>query len=353
MVGIINDNINFRKMKNLILYLLILIPVFVFNSCQNQDIEFDDYNYSTVYFAYQTPVRTLVMGEDIFDTSLDNEHKCKIMATMGGVYSNKKNVLIDVSVDNSLCDGLLFKSDNSTVEAMPSSYYTLSSGQITLAKGSIIGGVEVHFTDAFFEDPLALKNHYVIPLVMTDVQNADSILSGSAKVSNPIKTHADDWDIVPKNYVLYAVKYINTWAGNYLKRGKDVVTSSGATTTTIRHKEYVEYDEVCSLTTNSLTKANYPLVYKDANGININVNLILTFDDNGNCTVSSGTTNATASGNGSFVKDGEVKSWGNLDRDAIYLNYTVDLGTVQYTTTDTLVARDRGVAMETFNFILQ
>lgn len=340
-------------MKNIILYPLILISVLVFNSCQNQDVEFADNDYSTVYFAYQTPVRTLTMGEDVFDTSLDNLHKCKIMATMGGVYSNKNDVLINVSIDNSLCNGLLFKSDNSVVEAMPSSYYTLSSNQINLAKGSVIGGVEVQFTDAFFADPLALKKHYVIPLVMTGVQNADSILSGSAKVSNPIKTHPDDWDVAPKNYVLYAVKYINTWAGNYLKRGKDVVTASGATTTTLRHKQYVESDEVCSLSTGSLTETNYPLVYKDANGNNINVNLILTFDGNGNCTVKSGSSNATATGSGKFVKKGEKKSWGNVDRDALYLNYNVDLGTVQYNTTDTLVARDRGVTMETFDFILQ
>ena len=36
------------------------------------------------------PVRTLVMGEDEYDTALDNAHKCKINATMGGVYANKK-----------------------------------------------------------------------------------------------------------------------------------------------------------------------------------------------------------------------------------------------------------------------
>ena len=59
------------------------------NSCHNQEVEFPDYDYSAVYFAYQTPVRTIVLGEDIYDTSLDNQHKLKIYAAMGGVYENK------------------------------------------------------------------------------------------------------------------------------------------------------------------------------------------------------------------------------------------------------------------------
>ena len=35
------------------------------NSCHNQDVEFPDYKYSAVYFAYQTPVRTIVLGDDV------------------------------------------------------------------------------------------------------------------------------------------------------------------------------------------------------------------------------------------------------------------------------------------------
>ena len=31
-------------------------------------------------------------------------------------------------------------------------------------------------------------------------------------------------------------------------------------------------------------------------------------------------------GNGKFVKDGDKKSWGQEDRDAVYLDYTLTLG---------------------------
>src|SRR5574344_1953633 len=110
------------KMKKS-LYLLLAFVGGIFTSCQNGDWEFPDYEYSAVYFAYQSPVRTIVLGEDVFDTSLDNEYKCQIMATMGGVYSNNKDVEIGIRVDNSLCDGLIFDETDQEVLPMPSNYY--------------------------------------------------------------------------------------------------------------------------------------------------------------------------------------------------------------------------------------
>ena len=48
----------------------------LFTACENGDMEFPDYKYSAVYFAYQSPIRTITIGEDeSVDNSLDNEHK--------------------------------------------------------------------------------------------------------------------------------------------------------------------------------------------------------------------------------------------------------------------------------------
>ncbi len=317
------------------------------NSCQNQDVEFPDYEYSAVYFAYQTPVRTIVLGEDVYDTSLDNQHKCKIYATMGGVYENKKTIDIDIVVDNTLCTNLFFP-NGSNVTALPSNYYTLGASKITLDK-SLMGAVDVQLTDAFFADPKALTNTYVVPIRMTKVTNADSILSGVPKIANAQRTNAAYWDIQPKDYVLYCVKYINQWHANYLRRGKDIITEGGATTTNIRHKQYVENSEISSLKSASLTSVDYP-VSVNVGGTNTTCTLLLNFDNQGKCSVSSKTDGFTATGNGSFVKDGEKKSWGNEDRDAIYLDYSISLtGGKTYATKDTLVVRDRGVKMETFS----
>jgi hypothetical protein len=338
-------------MRKLILFSLIIL---LLTSCHNEDWEFPDYEYNAVYFSYQYPVRTLTMGEDLFDTSLDNAHKCKIMATWGGGYDNKADVVIDFVVDESLCDNLTFKDNNADVLPMPSNYYTLASNKITIPEGTISGGVEVQLTDAFFADPLALQRNYVIPLVMTQVQNSDSILKGKTDVANPNRCLADDWEVIPKDYILYAVKYINTWDGNYLRRGKDVITQGGNTETAIRHEVYVEDDEICKLNTLSLSELEFPLTFKDENGNNINVSLALTFDDEGNCTITSRSANATATGTGKFVKKGDKNSWGDKDRDVLYLQYGVELTAgMKYDTADTLVVRDRGVTMETFEVVLK
>ncbi|MBB6239600.1 hypothetical protein HDC90_004258 [Pedobacter sp. AK013] len=318
-------------MKRRIMFLLAVSVLLC--SCKNQDWEFPDYGTQTVYFAYQSPVRTITLGEDIYDTSLDNLHRCEIMATTGGVYEVKNDISIGVTVDNTLASNLSF-GGAANVVAMPANYYNLLGSSITIPKGKIAGGVQVQLTDAFFADPLALKNTYVIPLRMTSVQNADKILEA-------------------KNYTLYAIKYINPWHGYYLRRGKDIITGKNGNTslnkTVSRHMTYVESDEVNQVITTSLKSNTFDAVFKDKDNRNITCKLLLTFDNSGNCTVSAADNTFTASGNGKFIKRGEKNSWGNTDRDALYLNYNIDLTDMSVNTTDTLVMRNRGVTMETFN----
>jgi len=303
-------------------------------SCKNAEFDFPDSENQTVYFAYQGPIRTITMGEDIFDTSLDNQGKLQIMGTTAGVYSNDKDITIGVSVNNALVQGNSFPAPyNNAVVAMPANYYRLASDKIVIPKGSLIGGVEVQLTDAFFADALSVKRNYVIPLVMNNVDQGKSILTS-------------------KNFTLYAVKYINTWDGNYLRRGKDAVTGKNGNTalnqTILRHNQFVEKDEINKLNTRSLTQTEFPVTFKGAGGVNVNVTLLLTFDASGNCTITSGDANFTASGTGKFVKRGEKQSWGNQDRDALYLNYQVELSDRTVNTLDTLVMRDRAVKAETF-----
>jgi hypothetical protein len=343
----------------------------VLMSCENQEISFPDYDQSTVYFAYQYPVRTIVLGEDIYDTSLDNEHKCEIYATMGGVYENNKQIDIEIAADNTLCNNLFFDAARTIpVEPMPASYYTLADDRILLNR-ELQGAVGVQLTDAFFADPDAIKNTYAVPLRMVDVNNADAILRGIAKVQEPDRLNPAHWDVQPKDYVLYFIKFINPWHSNYLRRGRDQVTVNGVTSTVVRHQPTVEADEIRALSTMSLQELKYPQDYKLYSGLNLNLSVKLSFNEE-KCTVAPIATafnvndsvrvfNVVATGNGSFVKKGEKQSWGNKDRDALYVEYNVSyevetkypnagfpdrVDEVSYVTTDTLVVRDRGVKVE-------
>lgn len=301
----------------------------ILTSC-NKEKEFPDFEYQTVYFAYQYPVRTVTFGEDVFNTDLDNQKKVKIFATTGGVYEANNDVSIKVAVDNSMLGtGMTFGPGGRDIIAMPSNYYSLAADNIVIPKGQLAGGVEVQLTDAFFADPRSIQNTFVIPLRMISVTNADSLLYN-------------------KDFIMYAVKYVNEWHGNYLRRGKDVYTGVLNQTIT-RSTQYLEQGEVKKLSTRSMTELELPLIYKDNTGTNINITLLLKFDNAGKCTITSVTPNITATGTGQFVKKGDKNSWGNKDRDALYLNYQVTLPTFSVSATDTLAMRDRAVTMELFS----
>ena len=307
-----------------ILFILLAITGCVFTSCENQDWEFPDFEYTTVYFAYQTPVRTITFGEDVWDTSLDNQGQCQIMATIGGVYSNDKDRTISIQVDNSIVDDITF-ADGSEIKAMPSNYYTLSdNNKIVIPKGKLLGGVTVQLTDAFFADPEAASGKYVIPVRMTDVQGADSILSGVPLVDSPRLAVAGDWDVQPKNYILYAVKYISQYDSWYLRAGKDVYSDARGTVNRQPASGYIEHaQQVKSFSTLDKNSILWDYELKDEKGYARDCKLQLDFTESGAVSISTLSEGITASGSGQYTVLGEKNSWGGKDRDVMTLNYTL------------------------------
>lgn len=333
-------------MKKNLAYIGLASLILTFASCESSDNEFPDFDYQTVYFANQYGLRTIELGESEFvDNSLDNQHKMMIKATWGGGYTNRKNVIIDFKIDESLCDNLYFKDTDQPLVPMPTSYYTLASERIAIPQGQIMAGVEVQLTDAFFADEKSIGENYVIPMLMTSVQGADSILQGRPAVENPILTNSADWSVQPQNFVLYAVKYVNPWHGEYLRRGVDHVTIGGVSKDIVRHAQFVEKDEVVNISTKSMKDNLLPLKIKDTDGKDINYTVHLTFAEDGTCALSSGSEDVVVSGSGKFVSKGEKNSLGGKDRNALYLDYTVNLANnnIQVATKDTLVLRTRNV----------
>ena len=341
-----------------------------YTSCYNADKEFPDYqDGTTAYFAYQFPVRTLVLGNDIYDNTLDNEHKCQIWSTMGGAYGGR-DAIVDIVVDETLCNNLYFTDEGgnaaSPVLPMPSAYYKLASNAIPY-NGDSRGYVEVQFTDAFFNDPKSIENTYVIPLLMTKATGIDHILTGTPREGlSPSRSNTEDWDVLAKDYVLYCVKYMNPWQGKYIRRGVDNVTEKGVTTKVVRKDfslvnsdpgRYTEnpvnqYDEICGISTKNMSQSIFPVSFKTS-GASISCNLILTFNGN-QCTVSTDDENVTATGSGEFIAKGTEKAeykdyqWGSnngqpVQRDILRLSYEVNFknNDIQVSTADTLVVQTR------------
>ena len=344
-----------------------------FASCYNADKEFPDYEGgTTAYFAYQYPIRTLVLGNDIYNNDLDNAHKCQIWATMGGAYSGR-NATVDIVVDESLCDNLWFPDEGGnpkdSVLPLPHDFYNYDELASTVINynGEPRGYVEVKFTDKFFSSDKTMKTTYVIPLRMTNVSGIDRILTGTPlEGTNPVRTNTEEWSVLAKDYVLYCVKYMNPWEGKYIRRGVDKIQDGDLYSEVVRKdmslvntdvEHYKENpvnanDEVCSIKTKNMTQAIFPVSFRVAGG-SIYCNLILTFNGD-QCTVSTDDENVTASGSGEFITKGTERpeykeyQWGSnegvlVQRDILRLAYEVKFNDkdIQISTADTLVVQTR------------
>jgi hypothetical protein len=308
------------------------------SACKNSDMTFPDYEGgTTVYFAYQTPVRTIVLGEDVYNTDNDNAHRCAIYSVSGGTYDGI-SATVNFEVDESLVKDCYFdEAMTKPVLAMPTNYYHLEGSELKYS-GSHNAHVDVQLTDEFFADPKSVENTYVIPLKMTSLTGADRI--------NPEKA-----------YVLYLVKYINKYSAIYLRRGVDVITDGENTFVNVRHKG-VENDEVFKTKTTSLNTltCTIPVLnlegneMYDMNNKPVTCDIELTFDENGECTITSLTKDITVNGTGHYGEKTEKLAWGNKDRDGLYLDYTLQVGNyTKMAVKDTLVLQTRGVSKENFN----
>ena len=318
-------------------------------ACKNQMKEFPNFDYTTGYFPYQYPVRTLVLGDYIYDNTNDNNHKFVISAAMGGVYSNTQDRVFDIEVASSLCANALFASTNDTIKLLPPAYYTLSStSKLVIPAGQVNGGIEVQLKDAFFDDPLAIKLGYVLPIRIVKAANLDSVLRGRSTKVNPDPRVAAQWDYLPKDFTMFAVKYINPYHGKYLHRGTSIVKDASSTVleTAVYRTQYVEKNEIWSLVTTGKNQVSVTGSLRSTI-ITGTLNMLLTFVDDGTCTITQNTGSAfTITGSGKFTADAD--EWGNKKRDAIHINYQLTNGVNTYSATDTLVIRDRAVKMEVY-----
>ncbi|WP_299059610.1 DUF5627 domain-containing protein [uncultured Polaribacter sp.] len=380
-------------MKNKLL--IIFAFALVFMACENQESDFPDFGSTSVYFPFQTPVRTLIQGKyDLGFNDNDNNGRFEIGVTMSGVYNNNIDRKVNFEVDTDIINPTILGGISTNVVALPESYYTIEQeSPLTIPAGSIKGRIPVQLTDAFFDDPLSFvavndSVNYVIPLKITNFVDLDSLLIGvpNEGIAEPKRVIANNWSILPKDYTLFGIKFMNKYQGIYLRRGEDKVVGSTKVVktgfvnsedetvvdgSTVYRSEFVVRDEITSVSTAGRNKAiSINSVRRPGIPSNSNVSLLLTFNDSEDITITSADENSpfVVTGTGKFVENGD--EWGGEKRDVIYLEYeyqdkvventkenfnftdvtsTIDLF---HTVKDTLVIRDRDVKFEEFTFYL-
>lgn len=288
-------------MKRLIIIAIGLL--FIFQACY-EDYKYD-YLYTSTYFAVQNPLKTVVMEKDK-DVSFE------VGVMLGGKYKNDQEWTVDYEIDPSMLD------DVETLNLLPSDYYTLSDeGKFIIKEGEYLGTITVTLNSKFFNDTLATKLYYALPLRITN-STTDSILS--------------DMDST-----IVAIKFQNRYYGAYWVKGVDntlnasgnVNSSSIYTNADLVLNKHVTFK---TLAKNISVVPHVGSVFSDAENMN------LTIDPNGSVSISTG-----EPGNFSEV-NGEGKY--NMEEGIFTLDYSYLNGSEKHHVMDTLIYFDTPMSQE-------
>lgn len=334
-------------MKKLHKILTPIVALVLMVAC-NQENPFPDFDYTAVYFPSQYPYRSLSLGDDEIDNSLDKELKFNIAAILGGVYENKNTYTVSYHFDYSLVQNLVTEAGD-TLVALPEKYYRIKpTGEVTIPAGSMRGMIDIQLDPSFLDDTMAYRDYYVIPLRI-DTTTADRVLHGEKARADADPRIASHWIELPMDFVLFGIQYVNEYHGSYLQRGVDYkLDASGNPTDTITyHAEYVVKDKVINLTTSGRHSVTFNGYRNKVYGDPVIPQLQLTFDANKNITVSSApTADFDFTGTGKYVVDGD--EWGGEPRDVIHLHYTYTEDGSDHEVYDTMVYRNRSIGFREF-----
>lgn len=337
-------------MKKILYILSFMVLLF---SCTNQEIEFEDFAYQSVYFPFQYPLRSLMLGDEVIgDNSIDLEHAFSIGVSVGGMYKNTKDRIVTVQFAPELASNIKDAAGNE-LELLPSSYYNATFDKITIPAGSFSGKMRVNLTDAFFQDPLTTGLRYVIPVKITGA-GSDTVLNGRpvSFVSSPDPRIPDHWLVQPKNYVLFGIKYINATHGVYLLRGKRTNVANPQEVVTYSAR-FIDNNDMTKLTTLSLTE-NFMATVGGTNkeATNAKYSMKLSFNTaNKSVAVSQRSqTTVPATGTGKFYSknDPEAEGYNGKKHRTIYLDYTYEDGGKTFRVNDSLVFVDTDMKFEAF-----
>ncbi len=170
-------------MKRMKIFSAAVMSALLMTSCYEDYIY--DYNYSSAYFASQKPLRTVIADRDM---TID------VGVAIGGKREVDMNDWAEFKIDETLLNG-------TGLTLLPKEYYTLSDPTtMRVSKSTLpVADVTVSFTEAFYADENAMKQHYALPF-RVEASSLDSILVG-------------------QETSIVAIKYISTYHGTYYVKG--------------------------------------------------------------------------------------------------------------------------------------
>ncbi|HKK64001.1 MAG TPA: DUF1735 domain-containing protein [Bacteroidales bacterium] len=275
-------------MKKSVISFIIITILLSFYSCTPYEDYYDDFEYTTAYFAYPEIDRSVIIDEYDF---------IQVGAVLGGKLENDTEEWVQYEMVDTLVT-------NEGYQVLPEALYETSNDElggmtnvITIPEGEFLGMMKITLKPEFFADSNALSPTYALAFRITDAST----------------------DSIGNDVTIVTFKYVSNAVGFYEHRG--VAISSADT---------LEYQTAgIELVTNAPEGTNS--VRSDMVQLGpLDLEFDMTMDDDYNITLTSGPDSdavVTETSPGFFDEENDHN---------IYLNYSFDYDGNSYTATDTL-----------------
>ncbi len=300
---------NEQSMKRSIRMVCMLVAALSLGACYNDYVH--DYEEPNMGFALTNPLRTVIAERDM---------TIYVGVSIGGKREVDMSDWARFVIDESLVEG-------NGLELLPANYYELSDPNTFRVRKSnlAVADVGITFTDAFYNDPLSLTTHYVLPFRMTE--NSIGAIRAGADSS------------------LVAIKYISNYAGTYYLLGEVTEVDAAGTaigeTVNYQNKDLIN-NQTCTFTSEGPRTVVRPGVGNSVAAASGSVRLTVnsaadasTYDvtmEGVNCTLTSAT--------GKYVKEGEYTfNSGDVKAPQFNLEYTYEKEGRYYKVSEKLVLR--------------
>ncbi|MGQ1784497.1 DUF1735 domain-containing protein [Saccharicrinis sp. GN24d3] len=272
-------------------------------SCEKYEDYVNDFDYTTVYFGTQKPLRTIVAYDEM---------EFEVGVALGGMRDDNGTHSVSFEVDENL---LVDIPEAAGFQLLPEEYYTLGDESNFNIIKDHMRTVNVSLNkEAFTADPLSVTNTYALPLRITSA-SVDSIPGSELETAT----------IDSRDITIVVVKYISPYHGTYYSKGVQYeLDGTGAHVDTVTFtNENLSQNMTKEFTTLALNTISTNTISANTNG-----QIDLTIGDDNAVEIAT-----------SVVAVSDNNSVYNADDKTIYMDYKFEKSGTMYHTLDTLILR--------------